>query len=216
MKKGFLGKTESRAWRKDWWICGWCQGNASGRVSEGLGRWASLVFCFRTKLVLQLGSWCSSQSRFSSPGPVWTRTLIFFTEPFICRRSGSGTRARSPFPCTHKTSSPRLQEQLMNSWAPDSAPVKYYCIVHHNDGNNLVTTVHEARPCTKPAASHTPLLSLVNTKKAFHSPSRGSHCWKGRWSLSSWHSGLWPWILRAVILQGSSFPSPRGFNAYGK
>lgn len=176
-----------------------------------------IVFCFCPKLVPKLSLWCSLQRPLLA-----TRTHVKHNPDdlhrglLICSGSSSGMWARSPFPCTHKTFSPRLQEQLMNSWEPNLAHLKYYYIVHHNDGNNLVMTVHEATPCTKCTASHTPCLSLVNTKKAFHSPSRGRHCWKSRWSLSSWHSGLWPWILRAVILWGYSFPSPRGFNAYRK
>lgn len=84
--------------------------------------------------------------------------LIFFTEALfdLCQRKQWDV-GQIRFPCTHKPSSLRLQEQLMNSQEPNLAHLKYYCIVHHNDGNNLVMSVHRAGPCTKPRRSHTPL-----------------------------------------------------------
>lgn len=192
-------------------------GNTSGKVSEGLGNWTALVFRFYPKPVLQLGSCCYSQRPLLIIRALGNQNPDSLHRGFLtCSRGSNGMWARSPFPCTQKTFSPRPQEQLMNSWESNLAHLKYYCIVHRNDGNNLVMSVHEASPVqnTQRVTHSLPVLSEYQEGLPFLS--QGSHRWKRRWSLSSWHPGLWPWILRAVILRGYPFPSAGGFNAYGK
>lgn len=148
---------------------------------------------------------------------MWTRTLILITEAFwfgVVEAMGCGPDLHFPALIRHF-----LQGCGSSSWIAGSQIWPISNIIALSTIMMVITlvmSVHEASPSTKCTASHTLCLSLVNTKKAFHSPSRDSHRWESRWSLSSWHSGLWPWILKAVILWGYSFPSPRGFNAYGK
>lgn len=87
----------------------------------------------------------------------------------ICSRGSNGYGPDSISP--HISCFPYgLKEQLMNSWEPNSAHLQYYCIVHHNDSNNLVMSVHSVRPSIKPTAWHPPCLCIVSTEEAFHSP----------------------------------------------
>lgn len=118
--------------------CGGCWGDTSGAVSKELGQWTSLIFCFSPKPVLQLSSWFYSQSQLLIVRSHVDQNPDTYHRGFLIWSSRSnGMWASSPFSCTHKTFSPRLREQLMNSWEPNLAHFKYYCIVHHNGGNNL-------------------------------------------------------------------------------
>ena len=53
----------------------------------------------------------------------------------------------------------------MNSWEPNLPHVKYYCIVHYNDSNNLVMTVHRAKPSTKTQNKPYSTCASVKTKR---------------------------------------------------
>lgn len=138
--------------------------------------WATKFTCFlflykaSSAIRLQkLSTKATSYHQSSSEPEPW---ILFMEALFNLQQRKQWDVGQSPFPCTHKPFSLRLQVQLMNSWEPNLPHLKYYCIVHHNDGNNLVMSVHRAGPDTKPTASHTPCLCIVNTKKAFHSPCR--------------------------------------------
>ena len=53
----------------------------------------------------------------------------------------------------------------MNSLEPNLPHLKYYCIVHYNDSNNLVMTVHRARPSTKTQNKPYSAYASVKTKR---------------------------------------------------